>query len=56
LIAFKEQKLKEIIDWLNKKVEFIAPCHCTGLKNEFLLKEKLGEKFRLVGSGSVVEI
>jgi 7,8-dihydropterin-6-yl-methyl-4-(beta-D-ribofuranosyl)aminobenzene 5'-phosphate synthase len=56
LIAFKEQKLNEIIDWLDKKVEFIAPCHCTGLKNEFLLKEKLGEKFRLVGSGSVVEI
>ena len=56
LIAFKEQRLKEIIDWLDKKVEFIAPCHCTGLKKEFLLKEKLGEKFRLVGSGSVVEI
>ncbi len=56
LIAFKEQKLREIIDWLDKKVELIAPSHCTGLKNEFLLKEKLGEKFRLVGSGSAIEI
>jgi len=55
LIAFKEQKLREIIDWLDKKVEFIAPCHCTGLKNEFLLKERLSEKFRLVGSGSVIK-
>ena len=56
LIAFNSQELMEIVNWLNKKVEKIAPCHCTGLNNEFLLKEKLGDKYVMVGSGSVFEV
>jgi len=56
LIAFKEQKLMEIIDWLKKKVEIIAPCHCTGLENEFLLMKEFGDRFKLISSGSVIEI
>ncbi len=56
LIAFKEQKLKEIVDWLKKKVNMIAPCHCTGLENEFLLMKEFVNRFRMIGSGSVIEI
>ncbi|WP_202319231.1 MBL fold metallo-hydrolase [Archaeoglobus neptunius] len=56
LIAFKPDEMSEIIKWLGDKVEKIAPCHCTGLNNEFLLKEKLGDKYMMVGSGSVFEV
>lgn len=56
LIAFKSKDLQEIVSWLDRKVEKIAPTHCTGLMNEFILKEKLGEKYVAVGSGSVFEV
>lgn len=56
LIAFKPNEIGEIVGWLDRKVEKIAPCHCTGLINEFILKEKLGEKYVAVGSGSVFEV
>ena len=54
LIAYSPEKIKEIVSQLD--FEFIAPCHCTGLKAEFLLMEMLGDRFRMVGSGSVIEI
>lgn len=56
LIAFKPSELPEIIKWLDAIIEKIAPCHCTGLGYEFVLKEKLGEKYVMVGSGSVFEV
>ncbi len=56
MIAFTQQELPEIISWIDRKVEKIAPCHCTGLANEFVLKEKLGDKYVMVGSGSVFEV
>jgi len=55
LTALKGNKLLEIIKWIDKKVDLIAPCHCTGLENEFLLKEKLGDKCKLIGSEAVLE-
>ena len=54
LIAYSPEKIKEIVSQLD--FEFIAPCHCTGLKAEFLLMEMLGDRFKMVGSGSVIEI
>lgn len=51
LITFKGNKLLEILNWIEKKFDWIAPCHCTGLTNEFLLKEKLGDRCRIIGSG-----
>ncbi len=54
LIAYAPEKIKEIVSSLD--FEFIAPCHCTGLKAEFLLMRILGERFRMVGSGSVIEL
>jgi len=56
LIAFKPDELPEIIRWIDNKVERIAPCHCTGIAYEFVLKERLGEKYVMVGSGSVFEV
>lgn len=55
LIALKRNELLDTISWLDKKVELIAPCHCTGLENEFLIKSKLGDKCKIVGVGSVVK-
>ncbi len=54
LIAYSPEKIREIISKLD--FEFIAPCHCTGLKAEFLLMEMLGDRFKMVGSGSVIEV
>ena len=55
MIALKENELLDLVKWLDRKIELIAPCHCTGLENEFLLRDKLGDKYKLVGSGSVLE-
>ncbi len=49
-IAYSEEKIKEIVGKLD--IEMMAPCHCTGLKNEFLLSNLLGNRFTMVGSGS----
>jgi len=54
LIAYSPEKIREIVSKLD--FEFIAPCHCTGLKAEFILMEMLGDRFRMVGSGSVIEV
>jgi 7,8-dihydropterin-6-yl-methyl-4-(beta-D-ribofuranosyl)aminobenzene 5'-phosphate synthase len=54
LIAYRDEKIKEIIEHLD--FEFIAPCHCTGLRAEFLLMNLLGDRFKLIGSGSEIEI
>jgi len=54
LIAYTPDRIREIIG--NIDLEFIAPCHCTGLKAEFLLMDMLGEKFRMIGSGSIIEL
>ncbi len=54
LIAFKPEEIREIVRKLD--LEFIAPCHCTGSKAEFVLKEIFGERFKMVGSGSVLDV
>ena len=54
LIAYSPEKIKEIVSKLD--FEFIAPCHCTGLKAEFLLMDLLGDRFKMIGSGSVIEL
>ena len=56
LVALKENEVLEIAEWFEKKVEFVAPCHCTGFRAEAILASKLGEKFKLIGAGSVIEI
>ncbi|AEA47447.1 MBL fold metallo-hydrolase [Archaeoglobus veneficus] len=56
LVALKDAEVVEVAEWLKKKVEFVAPCHCTGFRGEAILASKLGEKFKLIGAGSVIEI
>ncbi len=54
LVSMGEREIIETIEWLERKIDLIAPCHCTGLKNEFILKSKLGGKCRIVGVGSSI--
>ncbi len=54
LIAYRPYEVKEIVSKLD--LDLMAPCHCTGIKMEYLLMDMLGERFKMVGSGSVVEI
>jgi len=54
LISLKNDELIDVVRWLDRKIDLIAPCHCTGLNNEYLLKSKLGEKCKIVGVGSVI--
>ena len=54
LIAYEPDEVREIVSGLD--LDLIAPCHCTGLKMEFLLMDLLGERFKMVGSGSVIEV
>ena len=54
LIAYKDSEIMELAKKI--KVELIAPCHCTGLRAEFLLQNVFGDKCKIVGSGSTVKI
>jgi len=54
LIAYKDEEIRELARKL--KLDLIAPCHCTGLKAEYLLMEMFKEKFKFIGSGSVIKI
>ncbi|MEM1578282.1 MAG: MBL fold metallo-hydrolase [Archaeoglobaceae archaeon] len=53
LIAYNEEKINEILK--NLKVEFIAPCHCTGFRAEFLLAKIFGDRVKITGVGSEFE-
>lgn len=54
LISLKSNEITELGKWLDRKVDFIAPCHCTGFKAEVILSSILGEKFESIGAGSVL--
>ncbi len=56
LVSLKDRDVVEIAEWLAKKVELLAPCHCTGFKGEAILSSKLGDRFKLIGAGSLIEI
>lgn len=57
LIAFKGRVLEEVLSWIEKKrLELVAPCHCTGFANEHLLMQRLGNAYLTIGSGSKIEI
>ncbi|RLG57525.1 MAG: MBL fold metallo-hydrolase, partial [Candidatus Hydrothermarchaeota archaeon] len=54
LIALKDNEVREIAEWLKKKVEFVAPTHCTGWKAEQILASVLKEKLNVIGAGSKI--
>ncbi len=54
LISLKDEEVTELGRWLDNKVDFIAPCHCTGFKAEAILSFLMGEKFTSIGAGSVL--
>lgn len=53
LIAYSEEKIDEILK--DMKIDFIAPCHCTGFKAELLLAKIFGDRFKITGVGSEFE-
>ncbi len=55
LISLKDEEVREIAEWLSKKVELISPCHCTGSKAEAILFSKFADKFVFSGVGSTLE-
>ncbi len=54
LISEKSEEIRELGKWLDTKLDFIAPCHCTGFRAEAILASILGEKFKTIGAGSVL--
>ncbi|MFO7967378.1 MAG: MBL fold metallo-hydrolase [Archaeoglobaceae archaeon] len=54
LISLKDEEIGELSKWLDGKLEYIAPCHCTGSKAEAILSSIMGEKFESIGVGSVL--
>ncbi len=55
LVSMSDEKVRDVARWLEKKIELIAPCHCTGFRAEATLFNELGEKFAFAGVGSVFE-
>ena len=55
LIALKDNEVRETAEWLKKKVEFVAPTHCTGWKAEQILASVLKEKLNVIGAGSKID-
>ncbi|HID43102.1 MAG TPA: MBL fold metallo-hydrolase [Archaeoglobaceae archaeon] len=54
-IGMKDDEIKDVAGWLNSKIDLVATCHCTGPKGEIILSSIIGEKFREVGAGSVID-
>ncbi len=55
LVGMKDDEVREIARWLDRKVELVAACHCTGFRAEAILHSELGEKFSFAGAGSVFD-
>ncbi|RUM33310.1 MAG: MBL fold metallo-hydrolase [Archaeoglobus sp.] len=55
LVGLKDDEVREVASWLKKKIEMLAPCHCTGFKAEAILFNELRNKFAFAGVGSVFE-
>lgn len=56
LRAMEEDEVYEIAEWLSKKIDLIAPTHCTGFEAEEILSSVLQDKFKAVGVGSKIKI
>lgn len=56
LMSADQQKLQKIIDYFKfKDVNEVYPLHCTGRKAASFFKEKLGDKIKFAGVGSIIE-
>ncbi|MEM4496285.1 MAG: MBL fold metallo-hydrolase [Archaeoglobaceae archaeon] len=53
LVNKKDDEVREIVKKIDY-LELIAPCHCTGLKAEMIIADFFKERYKAVGSGSVL--
>ena len=49
-------EIEPIVDWLDGRIERIAPTHCTGPVARRALVDGFGEDYRRVGAGSRIEL
>lgn len=54
LLALDEGEIGEIADWLDDRLDLIAPSHCTGPTGERLLASRYPDAFENVGVGSQI--
>ncbi|MFP3909457.1 MAG: MBL fold metallo-hydrolase [Archaeoglobaceae archaeon] len=55
-ISLNDKEIEEGGKWLDNKIDFVAPCHCTGFKAEAILSSMLSDRFNAIGAGSVLTL
>ncbi|ACV11988.1 Metal-dependent hydrolase of the beta-lactamase superfamily II-like protein [Halorhabdus utahensis DSM 12940] len=50
------ETIEAIVEWLDGRIERIAPTHCTGHVAERALEDAFGEDYRRIGVGSQIEL
>lgn len=56
LMAMKKDEVYEVAEWLSKKIDSIAPTHCTGFEAKVILHSVLQDRYKPVGVGSKIKI
>ncbi|XGI84375.1 MBL fold metallo-hydrolase [Halorutilales archaeon Cl-col2-1] len=56
LVAFEDERVHEIADWLEGRLDLFGGTHCTGADAERIFAERFPEAFESVGVGSVLEV
>jgi len=54
LTALDEAEIKDIADWLNDRLELLAPSHCTGPTGNRILASHFPDAYESVGVGSEI--
>lgn len=55
LTAVDEATVHDIADWLDGRLDLLAPCHCTGPAAERILAERFPSAFTEIGVGSEID-
>ncbi|MEF8780775.1 MAG: MBL fold metallo-hydrolase [Haloferacaceae archaeon] len=56
LVAFEEDAVRELADWLEGRLHLFGGTHCTGATAERIFAERLPAAFESVGVGSVLRL
>lgn len=56
LKAHDRTEVEELADWLDGRLELLAPAHCTGCEAEHIIESTLPSVYRPVGVGTRVEL
>lgn len=55
LTALDEAAIRDVADWLEGRIDLLAPSHCTGHEAERILANRFPETVEFVGVGSEIE-